>query len=119
MTELTQEQRANIAALAFEATMQGLDLVVVTAERDCLLDALKRLESHHIFYPGGSGIRECDLCGGETGHLDDCPFAVIAEVEGCDRDLPEPIDDGPALRAEWSRVRRRDDGKILHCTEQA
>ena len=102
MAELTQEQRTNIAALALEATMQGLDLMVVTDDRNRLLTALKALERDHIIIHPQFG-KSCEWCGGETGHMDDCPFAVIAVVEDCDHDLPEPIDGGPALRAEFAQ----------------
>ena len=102
MAELTQEQRTNIAALALEATMQGLDLMVVTDDRNRLLTALKALERDHIVIHPQFG-KSCEWCGGETGHMDDCPFAVIAVVEDCDHDLPEPIDGGPALRAEFAQ----------------
>ena len=92
MTELTQEQRTNIAVLASEAVMQGLDLMVVTDDRNRLLTALKTVERDHIVIHPEFG-KSCEWCGGETGHMDDCPFAVIALVEDCDHDLPEPLDD--------------------------
>ena len=102
MTELTQEQRSNVAELALEATMTGLDLMVVTGDRNRLLAALKVLEHDHIVIHPEYG-KSCEWCGGETGHMDDCPFAVIALVEDTDRDLPEPLDDGPSLHAEFAQ----------------
>ena len=83
--------RAGIIAIAHDAMLQGLDLMAVTAERERLLAALKAIEPHHIIYPEDSNIRECDLCGGETGHFDSCPFAIVAKVVG-DYDLPEPAE---------------------------
>lgn len=98
------EELAPVQVQAFKfMRSQAANLVAASTDRDHLLTALKALEPHHVIYPDGGSIRTCDLCGGETGHLDDCPFAVIAKVEGCDHDLPEPADDGPALHAELTQ----------------